>query len=68
MSHSWQGDKALRIDTKRTEYEANEGGGGPSQSYGPCRPPAQPRVGIDKGDTIGPKPISLPPGPSKAAG
>jgi len=43
MSHSWQGDKALRIDTKQTECEANEGGGGPSQSYGSCRPPSQPR-------------------------
>jgi hypothetical protein len=48
MSHSWQGDKALRIDTKRTECEANEGAAGPSQSYGPCRPPSH--TGIDKDD------------------
>jgi hypothetical protein len=49
MSQSWQGDKALRIDPKRTECEANEGGRGSSQSYGPCRPPAH-RAGIDEDD------------------
>jgi len=31
------------LDRKRTEREANEGGGGYSQSYGRCRPWAQPR-------------------------
>jgi hypothetical protein len=49
MSRSWQGDKALRIDMKRTECEANVGGGGPGQSYGRCRP-RHSRAGIDKDD------------------
>ena len=49
MSHSWQGDKALRIDTKRTECEANEGAAGPSQSYGPRRP-RHSHAGSDKDD------------------
>jgi len=31
MSQSWQDGKVLRIDPKRMECEAYEGGGGPSQ-------------------------------------
>ena len=64
MSHSWQGDKALRIDPKRTECEANEGGGGPSQY---TLPPAgtaalaSTRTTSVSRLTIGPRPTPLRP-------
>jgi hypothetical protein len=61
----------MRIDTKRTECEANDGSGGPSQTYGRCRR-RHSRAGIDKGDDRlaiddRTKPTSLPTGPSEAA-
>lgn len=70
MSHSRQGDKALRIDTKWMNSEANEGGGDLRHSCGPYRPPARP-AGIAKDDdssrlTTGPKPSSPLGGPPEA--
>ena len=71
MGHSWQGDKALRIDTKRTECEANEDGRGPSQSYA-LAARRHSRAGIDKDDNRfalddRTEAHLLPAGPSEAA-